>query len=307
MSPRRGERLMVPDAEFTSYYGRPILKSPTWKVPDVPLYLYLGGAAGTSACLGALADLTGRGSLRRWGRVGALTGALVSVGALVHDLGRPRRFLHMLRVLKPTSPMSVGSWLLAGYAPLAGIAAAGAVTGRAPRIGAAATGGAAVLGPAVAAYTAALIADTAVPAWHDGHRELPYVFVGSAATAAGGLGLLAAPVADHRPARTLALLGVAGELTVFEHMTRRMGLVGEPYRTGSSGKLIRAGEVLAVGGAVGAVLGRRRRLTAALSGAALLAASACTRFGIFAAGLASARDPRYTVEPQRERLRERED
>ena len=102
MSPRRagrGERLMVPDAEFSSYYGRPILKSPTWKVPDVPLYLYLGGAAGTSACIAALADVTGRGPLRRWGRLAALTGALVSVGALVHDLGRPRRFLHMLRVL----------------------------------------------------------------------------------------------------------------------------------------------------------------------------------------------------------------
>jgi len=115
---------MVPDAEFTSYYGRPILKSPTWKVPDVPLYLYLGGAAGTSACIAALADATGRGALRRWGRLAALSGALVSVGALVHDLGRPRRFLHMLRVLKPTSPLSVGSWILAPFGTLSGLAAA---------------------------------------------------------------------------------------------------------------------------------------------------------------------------------------
>jgi hypothetical protein len=51
--------------------------------------------------------------------------------------------------------------------------------------------GAAALGAGVATYTAALVCDTAVPAWHDGHREMPYVFAGSAATAAGGLGMLA--------------------------------------------------------------------------------------------------------------------
>jgi hypothetical protein len=66
---------------------------------------------------------------------------------------------------------------------------------------------------------------------------------------------------------------------------------------------VRASQVLSVTGAAGAVLGRRSRLASALSGAALLAASACTRWGIFHAGMDSARDPRYTVEPQRERLR----
>jgi hypothetical protein len=39
-----------------------------------------------------------------------------------------------------------------------------------------------------------------------------------------------------------------------------------------------------------------------IGGAALLAGSAATRFGIFHAGQQSARDPRYTVVPQRERL-----
>ena len=50
---------------------------------------------------------------------------------------------------------------------------------------------AAVTAPPVAAYTAVLLADTATPSWHEAHRELPFVFVGSAAAAAGGLGLLA--------------------------------------------------------------------------------------------------------------------
>ncbi|MGB6244574.1 MAG: nitrite reductase, partial [Gordonia sp. (in: high G+C Gram-positive bacteria)] len=46
----------------------------------------------------------------------------------------------------------------------------------------------------------------------------------------------------------------------------------------------------------------RRRALAALSGAALVAASACTRFGVFHAGIESAHDPRYTIEPQKRRL-----
>ena len=77
--------------------------------------------------------------------------------------------------------------------------------------GAAATAGAAVLGPGLASYTAALITDTAVPAWHDGHREMPFVFAGSAAMAAGGFGLLAAPLGESQPARNLALFGVGAE------------------------------------------------------------------------------------------------
>src|SRR5207302_3463965 len=122
----------------------------------------------------------GRPALARVAKAGAFGAGCLSVAGLIHDLGRPARFLNMMRMFKVTSPMSVGSWLLAGYIPAAGTAAASALTGRLPRIGAAATAGAALLGPAVAAYTAALIADTAVPAWHDGYREMPFVFAGSA-------------------------------------------------------------------------------------------------------------------------------
>ena len=297
---RRGEQPMVPEATFDSYYGKPVLNPPVWEPRDIAGYLFLGGLAGASSALGAGAHATGRTALALASKVGAAGAGLVSLAALVHDLGQPRRFLHMLRVFKVTSPMSVGSWLLAGYVPLA--AAASAVTGRVPRVGALATSGAALLGPAVASYTAALISDTAVPAWHDGHREMPYVFVGSAATAAGGLGLLAAPVAQQGPARALALLAVAGELGTFELMKKRMGIVAEPYSSGLGGRLVRAGEALALGGAAGAVLGRRNRLASAVSGAALLAASVSTRFGIFHAGVDSARDPRYTIAPQRARL-----
>jgi hypothetical protein len=294
---------MVPDAEFRSYYGLPILNQPSWKSPDIPGYLFCGGLAGAASVLAAGASLTGRRAVADRLKVGAVAALGLGVTGLVHDLGRPARFLNMLRVFKPTSPMSVGSWLLAAYGPAAGAAAASAVTGRLPRVGAAATVAAALTGPAVASYTGALVSDTAVPAWHDGHREMPWVFVGSAATAAGGLGLVVSPRADSGPARRLAVIGSAVELVAAKRMEERVGdLVAEPYRTGKGGAYVRAGEVLTVAGlAFGAGLGRRSRLAAAAGGAALMAASACTRWGIFHAGLESTKDPRYTIEPQRRR------
>lgn len=299
---QRGEQLMVPRAKFESYYGRPVLKEPVWKTPDVPGYLFLGGLAGASSALAAAAQLAGNRDLSRAAKTAALGAVSLSAVALVHDLGRPARFLNMLRVFKVTSPMSVGSWLLAAYGPVAGAAAASAVTGRLPRAGAAATAAAGVLGPAIATYTAALICDTAVPAWHDGHREMPYLFAGSAASAAGGLGMLAVRRGQAGQAIRFAVAGAATELTAKTLMVRRLGETAEPYETGRPGAMMRTAEVLTVAGLAGAVLGGRSRALTALSGSALLAASALTRFGIFEAGLASARDPKYTVGPQRERL-----
>jgi ferredoxin len=142
----------------------------------------------------------------------------------------------------------------------------------------------------------------AVPAWHEGHREMPFVFTGSAAMAAGGLGLLAAPAAQNAPARNQALLGAGAEAVAFELMNRRMGMVAEPYSAGKAGGYVRAGRVLAAIGAAGALLGWRHRAAAAVSRAALLGGSAATRWGVFHAGLASAADPKYTVVPQRQRL-----
>jgi formate-dependent nitrite reductase membrane component NrfD len=288
--------------DASSYYGQPILNPPRWKAVDIAGYFFLGGLAGASSVLAAGAHATGRAPLARTAKIAAAVGIGGSLAALIHDLGRPDRLLNMLRVFKPTSPMSVGSWLLAGYAPVAGAAAASALTGRAPRLGALATGAAALVGPAVVGYTAVLIGDTAVPAWQDGYRELPFVFAGSAAAAAGGLGMLGAPVTGAGPARRTAVFGVALDLAATRLMRHRLGMVAQSYDRGRAGRLMRAAQALTVAGAVGGLtLGRRSRGAAALCGAALLAGSACTRFGIFEAGMASARDPRYTVVPQRDR------
>ncbi|POM24905.1 Polysulfide reductase, NrfD [Actinomadura rubteroloni] len=300
---RRGERPMVPDAEFTSYYGKPIINRPTWEARDIAGYFFLGGLAGAGSVLAAGAHFTGRPGAARALKISSTVAIAGSAAALIHDLGRPARFYNMLRVLRPTSPMSVGSWLLGAYGPAAGAAAVLDVTGLFPRLGRSATVAAALLGPAVATYTAVLAANTAVPAWHDGYRELPFVFAGSAVAAASGLALAAAPTAETAPVRTAALLGTAVETTALTLMERRLGMVAEPYGKGRAGRLMRAAKVLSVAGAVGgAALGGRSRTAAVLSGAALLAASACTRFGVFYAGVASADDPKYTVVPQRERM-----
>jgi formate-dependent nitrite reductase membrane component NrfD len=299
---------MVPEAEFCSYYGRPIIKPPVWKVPDVPAYLYLGGLAGVSAPLAALADLTGRPGLRRLGRIAAAGGATASVGFLVHDLGRPARFLHMLRVLKVTSPLSVGSWILAPFGALSAATAAAEVLGVTPGPARASGLAAGALGPALTTYTAVLVADTAVPAWHEGFRELPFVFAGSALASGGGAGLLAP--GDVTPARRVAVAGAALELAATAVLERRIGFAAKAYRTGRAGAVLKAARVGTVAGGLGALAsgflrGRRGRALGAVSGLLLNAASAATRYGVFEAGMASARDPEYTVRPQRERLEAR--
>ena len=221
---RGGERKMVPDATFTSYYGRPVVKASPWTA-DIPAYLFLGGLAGGSSLLAAGADRTGRPALRRTGRIGALVAITGSFAALVHDLGRPERFVNMLRVAKPTSPMSMGTWFLTAYGPAAGLAGAGELSGLAPArwrdtpavrslraLARPAGMAAALVAPAVASYTAVLLSDTATPTWHAGRGEMPFVFVGSAAAAAGGLGMLGAPLDQAGPARRMALAGAVVDL-----------------------------------------------------------------------------------------------
>jgi formate-dependent nitrite reductase membrane component NrfD len=309
---------VVPRAEFRSYYGRPILKPPVWEW-DIAAYLFTGGLAAGSAMIAAGADLTGRPVLRRAGRLTSLAAVGASTYFLINDLGRPERFHHMLRVAKPTSPMSMGTWILSAYGGAAGVAAVaelapvlpqrgvlGLVRRVLPFTGRAAGVAAGAVAPLLGTYTAVLLSDTAVPSWHEAYPQLPFVFAGSALAAGSGAGLLAAPLDETGPTRTLAVAGAAMELTAIHHVEHGMGLVSEPYRQDKAGRLLRAARTLTLLGAAGAALGRRSRVVSAVAGAALLAGSAATRFGVYEAGMASARDPKYTVVPQRERLAARE-
>jgi formate-dependent nitrite reductase membrane component NrfD len=218
----------------------------------------------------------------------------------------------MLRVAKPTSPMSMGTWLLSAYGPGAGLAGIAELMPswlRRTRLGRLAwwlarPAGLCAAGtaPGVASYTAVLLSHTAVPAWNEAHPQLPFMFVGSAAASGGGLGMLLAPVDEAGPARRMAVLGQAVEVVASRLMERRLGIVAEAYTTGKAHRLRQWSERLTVAGAVGAVLGGRSRAVSAASGIALLAGSALLRFGVFEAGIESTRDPKYVVIPQRERL-----
>jgi hypothetical protein len=298
---------MVPRADFRSYYGRPIVRPAPW-THDIAAYLFTGGLAAGSALLAAGGQATGRPRLRRAGRVAALGAVAASGYFLVADLGRPERFHHMLRVAKPTSPMSVGTWIFTAFSAAAGVAAvaeaAPLVPGRLarrvlPPVGSAAGLAAGAIAPALATYTAVLLANTATPSWHAAYPELPFVFAGSALASGAGVGLIAEP---GPPARRMAVLGAALELYGAHRIETTKGLLSEPYTTGTAGRLLRTGRVLTAAGVAGAVLGRRSRVVSALSGLSLLAASAITRFGIFDGGMASARDPQYTVIPQKSRI-----
>lgn len=312
------EMPMVAEAQFTSYYGRPIVKAPPWG-HEISTYLFLGGLAGGSGLLALGAQLTGRELLRRNTRLTALGAVSAGAVALIMDLGRPERFLNMMRTVKVTSPMSLGSWILAGFSTPMGVAAASEIdrlTGeklplgplRPVLRGAEGPSGlaAAVLAAPLAAYTAVLLSDTAVPTWHGARKHLPYVFVSSASLAAGGAAMVTTPAAQAGPARALAALGVVGDVVAMHVMKDHMHPAeAEPLETGKPGAKLTWAERLAIAGGIGTLFAGNR-LVAAASGTALLAASALTRFGVLEAGLESTKDPKHVIEPQKDRLAARQ-
>ncbi|TMM16667.1 MAG: polysulfide reductase [Actinobacteria bacterium] len=292
------EPRLVPEVEPTSYYGRPVIKAPVWKWA-VPAYMFAGGMAGASSVLATGARLAANPALARRARWTASVAIAAGAALLVEDLGRPERFRNMLRVAKPTSPMSMGSWLLTVYGPAAALAAAGDLLGLPRALTRLADWLAAAAGPVVATYTAVLVSDTAVPAWYGARRELPFVFAGAAATAAGGAALVTTTPMHVRPARAFALLGAATELGASQLARRRLGEVGEVYRQGRAGALDRLATLLTGVGGVVTWLWGRRRIGAAVGGASLVAGSLAKRFAVLEAGIQSANDPKYTIGPQR--------
>ncbi|HVL98760.1 MAG TPA: NrfD/PsrC family molybdoenzyme membrane anchor subunit [Egibacteraceae bacterium] len=295
---------MVPPAEVRSYHGRPILQAPAWTW-EVPVYVFVGGLGGLSEALAEAAELTGRRGLARAARRTAAAAALAGPPLLVADLGVPGRFHHMLRVFKPTSPLSVGSWILAAFSPAAAAAAGLDEIGRLPGLRRLAQRVGSALGFGMATYTAVLFANTAVPVWHEARRELPFLFGGSAAASAGAAALLLAPEGEQEPARRLALAGAVIELGAEEVMERRLGSLAEPYHEGDAGRWAKlAKSCTAAGTALVAAGGANRLPLRRLGAVALLAGSFCQRWAVYRAGFQGTADPKYVVTTQRRRLAE---
>jgi hypothetical protein len=289
--------------ETRSYYGQPVIKQPTWTW-EVPVYFFTGGLAGASAGLAYLSGLRGNEVLARRAWITAAGAIGMSPPLLISDLGRPTRFLNMLRMFKVTSPMSVGSWILSASSTATALAAANELTGVFPRASKVARPVAAVAGLPLSTYTAALIANTAVPVWHEGRRWLPFVFGSGAALSAGAVGVAVTPVEHARPARRLALVAAAVEVASKEVMQRRIGEAGEPYEQGTAGRFGNIGRACIVAGAaVLAARGGSSRGAAALAGGLLAAGALSARISILRAGFQSASNPKYVVGPQRTRIR----
>jgi formate-dependent nitrite reductase membrane component NrfD len=287
----------------TSYYGRPVLKEPVWK-PQIPFYLFTGGLGGAGSVLSLGARAAGHHELARRTLLVSAAADAVSPVLLATDLGRPERFLNMLRLFKITSPMSIGSWILAASGTASGAAAGCEFLGILPRIKVAAEAISAALGAPLATYTAVLLSDTAIPVWHEARRELPLVFASSSAATAGAAGVLVGPPEESGPARRLLLGGVALTAAATKLMEKRLGTAAEPYKQGAAGALMRAGKGLSAAGAALVGLGGGRRKVPVAGAALVLAGEVCLRWSVFRAGFQSARDPKYTVEPQRRRLEE---
>jgi DMSO reductase anchor subunit len=287
-----------------SYYGRPILKEPVWK-PEIPMYLFTGGVAGSSALLGLGARMTGNERLAKSSLYVGLAAEVISPALLVADLGRPERLLNMLRVFKVTSPMSVGSWILFASGGATTTEAICDVLGILPRFKLFAAGVSALFGAPLSVYTATLLSDTAIPVWHEARRELPFLFGASAAASAGAAAAIVTPPWAAGPARRLAIGGAIAENAAMTVMERRLGFVGEPYKQGAAGTLARLAKAATVGGAAVLALAGRRRTGAVVGSTLLLAGEVALRWSVFKAGFQSARDPKYTVRPQRERVNAR--
>jgi formate-dependent nitrite reductase membrane component NrfD len=287
--------------ESRSYYGRPILKEPVWK-PEIPFYLFFGGLAGASSVLHGLARVAGNDRLAKTSLYVGAAADVVSPALLISDLGRPERALNMFRVFKVTSPMSVGSWMLLVSGGASNAAAALELLGVLEPVKRAAEVVSFLAGPPLATYTGTLLADTAIPVWHEARHELPWLFGASATASAGAAATALLPPSEAGPARRAALIGVVAELGLTEVMRRRLGFIGEVYEQGAAGKLAHVAKVTTAAGAgLLSLSGKRSRAAAVAAGSLVLVGELALRWSVFRAGFQSARDPRYTVIPQRQR------
>ena len=291
-----------------TYYDLPVVKAPPWKW-YIPAYLYVGGVAGAIAAISTGTSLGGRGKLdaliskARWIAVG---GHGLSAALLIADLGRPERFLNMLRVFRPTSPMNLGTWILTGSGMANGAAALLARSGRRHGdLGRASAVAAGLLGLPLCTYTAVLLSNTAVPLWARSHRTLPILFGASALSSAASLLELTAARrrSEQEVVRSLAIAGKASEVAAMHAVERELGSgpEGRALRSGGSGKLWTAAKVLGAASLIASAWPGRSRTRQLLAGALGTAGALAMRFAVVEGGKVSAADPRATFVPQRRR------
>jgi formate-dependent nitrite reductase membrane component NrfD len=289
-----------------TYYDRPVLKETVW-LWFIPAYFYAGGAAGAAQFLGGTAQVVDRRGLRglvkrcRWI---ATLGIAAGSAFLIADLGRPERFLNMLRVFRPTSAMNMGAWVLAAAGPTGAVSALLAdAEGSLGAVGDAAGIAAAPIGLPLAAYTAVLLADTAVPIWQGSRSALPALFVASSVTSAASLLDLTTLTPEEQ--RIVKRLGIAakvaelGAAVAVDAEASRVERVARPLKEGVSGSLWKLAKTLTATSLAVSLLPGHGRTKRALTGVMGTGGALAVRFAMHHAGKASTRDPHATFEQQR--------
>ena len=274
----------------------PVIKPPVWSW-EVPLYFWFGGIAAGSSFAALGCDLAGD-------HRSAVIARRVSLGALgacppllISDLGRPMRFPFMLRIFKPRSPMSMGSWCLTTFGAL-GAGAVGADLLSRPRAARWLGGGMALLGGYLGSYTGVLLATTAVPLWNRSRMFLGPLFVATAtATGAAATRLVLSgsrPPVSEGTRRALAKVesgAMLAELAMSAANRRQLGPLAEPLDRGTPGRMFQAAELAIFAGLALRVLGRRFDPAADHAASGLyLGAGLAFRYAWVTAGGASAAD-----------------
>ncbi|MGB9069708.1 MAG: NrfD/PsrC family molybdoenzyme membrane anchor subunit [Candidatus Acidiferrales bacterium] len=293
---------LIPGAE--DYYNLPLLKPPTWTW-EVPLYFYIGGITGVSSVIAFVGHLFHTDP--RMVRVAlwiAMVGTVLCPALLISDLGRPLRFLNMLRVFKWRSAMSMGSWILSGFGGAAFLALAanelilhGIQSPLLPPLRWVGEFAGAVTGLLLASYTGVLIGATAIPVWHENRRLLPAHFLTSGL---GGSSAILEFFGFLVPATQILGLAAAGVETLIGMMLEfRHRRVDAPLHHGKSGWTMRIAGTLEGPVALfvrifskGSAHGRYA------AAACFLVGALCSRYAWIWAGRASAHDPQAVFETQ---------
>ena len=259
----RRKRRASSEAGRQDYYGLPVIHGPHWKWLIVA-YFFLGGISSASYIIASIVDLFGRKEDRQIVRVGrylSLATLLPCPVLLILDLGRPERFLYMLRIVKLRSPMSLGTWGLTIFGGFCGLSAVkqAAHDGwlgwiepfdrllvRLPNRTLNWTGS--VFAFFVAGYTGVLLAITAVPLWAKNYLMLGPLFLASAmSTAVSAITLILTfmrTTGDQtlRRLERLDSITLSVEIALLTAIYLYSGkVIRRPLRLGALGRLARGG------------------------------------------------------------------
>ncbi|MGH2534921.1 MAG: NrfD/PsrC family molybdoenzyme membrane anchor subunit [Thermomicrobiales bacterium] len=306
-------------AAQSSYYGVPVIHKPHWNWMIV-LYFFLGGFSGASYVIASIAELSAAkkyGEIVRAGRFLSFLALLPCPVLLILDLQRPERFLHMLRVVKLRSPMSVGTWGLLLFSAFSTVSAALQATRDGRFDGA--TGArflkalpnrvigtiGIVPGFFMSGYTGVLLGATAVPLWAKNALLLGPLFVASALSSAASAISLVLALRGRVPAEAMhgldsvERIAKAAEAGMLVASLARLGDTARPLTEGRNGKVMTVGAIgagIVLPAVLQAANRRQARAIIVLASVLTLIGGYAFRHAVVMAGKASADDPHATFE-----------